>query len=330
MPAGPGQERAGSHRSRAGRPREAGTRGRGERPGSVRLSRAAGHRPGAAPAAPAAPAAAPAKEPAPAEPAVAAATTPAETKPLTVNRGITVAELAAKLSVAPAEIVKKLFLLGEMYTVAQSLSDEAAEIVASDYGYKLQIVSPDEEEDLLAEAEVDDESQLTPRPPVITVMGHVDHGKTLLLDRIRQTDVVAQEHGGITQHIGAYQVHKNDRAITFIDTPGHEAFTQMRARGAQSTDIAVLVVAADDGVKPQTVEALSHAKAAAVPIVVAVNKIDKPEADPTKVRQQLTEHALVPEEWGGDTIFVDVSAKTGQNIDQLLDMLLLVADIQEL
>jgi translation initiation factor IF-2 len=216
-----------------------------------------------------------------------------------------------------------------MYTVAQSLTDEAAEIVASDYGYQLQIVSPDEEEDL-AEDEAEDESQLTPRPPVITVMGHVDHGKTLLLDRIRQTDVVGQEHGGITQHIGAYQVHKNARAITFIDTPGHEAFTQMRARGAQSTDIAVLVVAADDGVKPQTVEALSHAKAAEVPIVVAVNKIDKEGADPTRVRQQLTELELVPEEWGGNTPFVDISAKQGTHIEDLLDVLLLVADIQDL
>jgi translation initiation factor IF-2 len=262
--------------------------------------------------------------------AVAEPAAPAEAKPLTVNRGITVAELAAKLGVTPAEIVKKLFLLGEMYTVAQSLSDEAAEIVASDYGYKVQIVSPEDEEDLPEEDEVEDESLLTPRPPVITIMGHVDHGKTLLLDKIRQTDVVAQEHGGITQHIGAYQVHKNERAITFIDTPGHEAFTQMRARGAQATDIAVLVVAADDGVKPQTVEALSHAKAADVPIVVAVNKIDKPEADPTRVRQQLTELELVPEEWGGNTPFVDISAKAGTNIEDLLDVLLLVADIQDL
>src|SRR5438309_7347002 len=255
---------------------------------------------------------------------------PAEAKPLVVNRGITVAELAAKLGVTPAEIVKKLVLLGEMYNVAQALTDEAAEIVASDYGYQLQIVSPDEEEDLRAEEEVDDESLLTPRPPVITVMGHVDHGKTLLLDKIRQTDVVGQEHGGITQHIGAYQVHKNGRAITFIDTPGHEAFTQMRARGAQSTDIAVLVVAADDGVKPQTVEALSHAKAAEVPIVVAVNKIDKEGADPTRVRQQLTELEGVPEEWGGNYPFVDISAKQGTHIDDLLDVLLLVADIQDL
>ena len=278
----------------------------------------------AQPAAVAAPAAAP-------EPAAEPASAPVEAKPLTVNRGITVAELAAKLGVAPAEIVKKLFLLGEAYTVAQSLSDEAAEIVASDYGYKLQILSPEDEEDLAEEEEeAEDDSLLTPRPPVITIMGHVDHGKTLLLDKIRQTDVVAQEHGGITQHIGAYQVHKNGRAITFIDTPGHEAFTQMRARGAQATDIAVLVVAADDGVKPQTVEALSHAKAAEVPIVVAVNKIDKPEADPTRVRQQLTELELVPEEWGGNTPFVDISAKAGTNIEDLLDVLLLVADIQDL
>ena len=161
-------------------------------------------------------------------------------------------------------------------------------------------------------------------------MGHVDHGKTKLLDYIRSADVVAGEFGGITQHIGAYQSHKNGREITFIDTPGHEAFTQMRARGAKVTDIAVLVVAADDGVKPQTIEAISHAKAAGVPIVVAVNKVDKPEADPMKVRQQVAEQGLNPEEWGGDTIFVDVSAKAGTNVDQLLDMLLLVADVQEL
>ncbi len=326
-PARPAPQRSTAERPPAERPPA--ERPPAERPPAERRP-AAERAPKQAPAAPAAPAAAPAQAPAPAEPAVAAATTPAETKPLTVNRGITVAELAAKLGVTPAEIVKKLFLLGEMYTVAQSLSDEAAEIVASDYGYQLQIVSPDEEEDLLAEEEVDDESQLTPRPPVITVMGHVDHGKTLLLDKIRQTDVVGQEHGGITQHIGAYQVHKNGRAITFIDTPGHEAFTQMRARGAQSTDIAVLVVAADDGVKPQTVEALSHAKAAEVPIVVAVNKIDKEGADPTRVRQQLTELEVVPEEWGGNYPFVDISAKQGTHIEDLLDVLLLVADIQDL
>jgi translation initiation factor IF-2 len=201
--------------------------------------------------------------------------------------------------------------------------------VASEYGYQVQIMSPSDEADEIP-LEDDKPEDLRPRPPVITVMGHVDHGKTKLLDSIRQTDVVAGEAGGITQHIGAYQTVKNGRKITFIDTPGHEAFTQMRARGAAATDIAVLVVAADDGVKPQTLEALSHARAAEVPIIVAVNKVDKPEADPMRVRTQLSEQGLQPEEWGGQAIFVDVSAKTGQNIDQLLDMLLLVADIEEL
>jgi len=304
-----------------------------ERPPAERApapKRAAKEKPAAAPAeAPAAKAPAPTPAPAVA-PAAAAAAAPTEEKSLTINRGITVQELAAKLGVTAAEVIKKLFLLGEMYTVAQSLPDEAAELVASDYGYALKITSPEDEEEFPEDQEAEDESLLVTRPPVITVMGHVDHGKTLLLDKIRQADVVAQEHGGITQHIGAYQVHKNSRAITFIDTPGHEAFTQMRARGAQVTDIAVLVVAADDGVKPQTTEALAHAKAADVPIVVAVNKIDKPEADPTRVRQQLTEQELVPEEWGGNTPFVDISAKAGTNIDDLLDVLLLVADIQEL
>ncbi len=271
---------------------------------------------------------------APAAPAAAAAPAPgapseATAKAVSVHRGITVQELAVKLGVAAAEVVKKLFILGEMATVTQSLSDEAVELVGSDYGVEIQIVSPQEEEDA-APVEQDAPEDLSARPPVITIMGHVDHGKTKLLDFIRQADVVAGEFGGITQHIGAYQTHKNGREITFIDTPGHEAFTQMRARGAKVTDIAVLVVAADDGVKPQTVEAISHAKAAGVPIVVAVNKIDKPESDPTKVRQQVSEQGLVPEEWGGDTIFVDVSAKAGTNVDQLLDMLLLVADIQEL
>jgi translation initiation factor IF-2 len=284
-----------------------------------------------APAAQPAPAAqakpeAPAAQPKAEAPAV---TEEALAKTLSVHRGITVQDLAAKLGVAPAEVVKKLFLLGEMATATQSLSDEAVELVGSDYGLQIQVVSPeDEEEEIVLEDDAPED--LTPRPPVITIMGHVDHGKTKLLDYIRSADVVAGEFGGITQHIGAYQSHKNDREITFIDTPGHEAFTQMRARGAKVTDIAVLVVAADDGVKPQTIEAISHAKAAGVPIVVAVNKVDKPEADPMKVRQQVAEQGLNPEEWGGDTIFVDVSAKTGANVDQLLDMLLLVADIQEL
>jgi translation initiation factor IF-2 len=248
---------------------------------------------------------------------------------LTVTRGITVAELSQKLGIPANEIIKKLFLLGQIYTMTQSLDDDAAELIAAEYGCTLTVVSPEDE--LEAEEEiVDDEASLSPRPPVITVMGHVDHGKTLLLDAIRETDVVSTEHGGITQHIGAYQVHKNGRPITFIDTPGHEAFTQMRARGAQVTDIAVLVVAADDGVKPQTIEALAHAKAAGVPIVVAVNKIDKEGAQPERVRQQLTEQELIPEEWGGETPFVDVSAKARTNIDGLLDILLLVADIKEL
>jgi translation initiation factor IF-2 len=284
-----------------------------------------------------APAQKPAPQPAPEAPAAATtaapeAPAPSEAPPaktVSVHRGITVQELAAKLGVPAAEIVKKLFLLGEMATVTQSLSDEAVELVGSDYGVQMHIVSPDDEAEEVP-VDDDDPADLTARPPVITIMGHVDHGKTKLLDYIRSADVVAGEFGGITQHIGAYQSHKNGREITFIDTPGHEAFTQMRARGAKVTDIAVLVVAADDGVKPQTIEAISHAKAAGVPIVVAVNKVDKPEADPMKVRQQVAEQGLNPEEWGGDTIFVDVSAKAGTNVDQLLDMLLLVADVQEL
>ncbi|HVL90854.1 MAG TPA: translation initiation factor IF-2 [Actinomycetota bacterium] len=256
---------------------------------------------------------------------------PAVRKAMKIHRGATVQELAEKLSIKAAEVVKKLFTMGEMATITKSLSDEALVMIGDLYNYDVDIVTPEEEEQALLGREDDDKPEdLKGRPPVITVMGHVDHGKTKLLDQIRQTDVVAGEAGGITQHIGAYQVHKNGQAITFIDTPGHEAFTQMRARGARITDIAVLVVAADDGVKPQTIEAISHARAAEVPIVVAVNKIDKPEADPTRVRQQLTEHELVPEEWGGDSIFVDISAKEGLHIDKLLEMLLLVAEVQEL
>ncbi|MBI4729946.1 MAG: translation initiation factor IF-2 [Acidobacteria bacterium] len=280
---------------------------------------------------------APAAAPAATGPAPAGATGESAVPPapaaarLSLHRGITVQELAGKLSVGAAEILKKLLMLGEMATLTQSLSDEAVQLICHERGVEAEIVSPDEEtsqsED---EAAGEEAGEAAERPPVITVMGHVDHGKTLLLDRIRKTDVVAQEAGGITQHIGAYRVHRNERSITFIDTPGHEAFTQMRARGARVTDIAVLVVAADDGVKPQTVEAISHARAAGVPIVVAVNKVDKPEADPTRVRQQLTEQGLIPEEWGGDTVCVDVSAKAGTNLEQLLEMLLLVADVQEL
>jgi len=257
-------------------------------------------------------------------PAAAAPTAPA----VRVPRGSTAQDLAARLAVSPADIVKKLFQLGEMVSITQSLSDDAIELVATELGHHIEVVAPTEEVEEEEEEEAVDESRLQIRPPVVTVMGHVDHGKTLLLDAIRETDVVAQEFGGITQHIGAYQVHHDGRIITFIDTPGHEAFTAMRARGAQATDIAVLVVAADDGVMPQTVEALNHAKAAKVPVVVAVNKIDKPEADPQRVRQQLVEQGLVPVEWGGEFEFVDVSAKTRQNLDKLLETILLVADVE--
>jgi translation initiation factor IF-2 len=246
---------------------------------------------------------------------------------LKVVRGSTAQDLAEKVGRTPADIVKILLSLGEMVTATQSLSDEAISLVATELGYEAEVVGFEEE---VEEEEQVDESRLHPRPPVVTVMGHVDHGKTLLLDAIRKTDVVSHEFGGITQHIGAYQVHVNGREITFIDTPGHEAFTAMRARGAQVTDIAVLVVAADDGVKPQTVEALDHARAAGVPIIVAVNKVDKPEADAQRVRQQMVELGVVPAEWGGTVEFVDVSAKARTNLDGLLETILLVADLEEL
>ena len=248
---------------------------------------------------------------------------------LRVHRGITVKDFADRAGVPAQEVVKILIGAGEMMTVTQSMSDEAVLLAAEELGLAAEIVTPGQEEEVEDETlgEEDEGVELVDRPPVVTVMGHVDHGKTSILDVIRRTNVVSDEAGGITQHIGAYQVHHDDREITFIDTPGHEAFTAMRARGAQVTDIALLVVAADDGVKPQTVEAIDHIKAAGVPIVVAVNKIDKEGADPTRVRQQLSDYGLMPEEWSGDTVYVDVSAKKSQNIDQLLEMILLTSDV---
>jgi len=253
-------------------------------------------------------------------------TTVASNELIEIPEGSTVKEFAEIINKEPNDIITLLFQMGEMVTITQSLSDEDIHILADEMGFDVKIVSPQEAE------EEEEALEGTPviRPPVVTIMGHVDHGKTKLLDSIRKTNVVSTEAGGITQHIGAYQVVKNDRKITFIDTPGHEAFTAMRARGAQVTDIAILVVAADDGVKPQTIEAIDHARAASVPIIVAINKIDKPEANIDKVRQELVKHELTPEEWGGQTIFVDVSAKEGTNIKELLEMILLVADVAEL
>ncbi|SHH67418.1 translation initiation factor IF-2 [Caloranaerobacter azorensis DSM 13643] len=251
-----------------------------------------------------------------------------------IGKKITVKDLADKIKVNPTQLISQLIALGVMAAINQEIDFDTASIVASEYGYEVKSIQVEEEENEKIEEDLldfeDDPETLQPRPPIVTVMGHVDHGKTSLLDAIRKTNVTAREAGGITQHIGASTVIVNDKKIVFLDTPGHEAFTSMRARGAQVTDIAVLVVAADDGVMPQTVEAINHAKAANVPIIVAVNKIDKYEANPERVKQELAEHGLLPEEWGGDTIFVPVSALKKQGIDELLEMILLVAEMQEL
>ncbi|MBN2848894.1 MAG: translation initiation factor IF-2, partial [Coriobacteriia bacterium] len=246
---------------------------------------------------------------------------------VTLTEGVTVAQFAEAISITPGEVIKRLMMLGEMHTVNQPMSREAIDILADDLEINVEVVSAEEEQGFVFH---DEPTDLKSRPPVVTVMGHVDHGKTSLLDAIRETGVAETEAGGITQHIGASVVQKNGKQITFIDTPGHEAFTAMRARGAKVTDVAVLVVAADDGVMPQTVEAIHHAKAAGVPIIVAVNKIDKDGANPDQVRQMLTEHEIVPEAWGGSNIFVDVSAKKRIGVEDLLEMILLQAEMLEL
>ncbi|MGM9928820.1 MAG: translation initiation factor IF-2 [Bacillus sp. (in: firmicutes)] len=261
--------------------------------------------------------------------------TPRKEKPLpekiTFSESLTVGELAKKLHREPSEIIKKLFLLGVMATINQSLDKDAIELICTDYGVEVEeeikIDMTDLEAYTASEEEATENNE--ERPAVVTIMGHVDHGKTTLLDSIRNTKVTEGEAGGITQHIGAYQVDVNDKKITFLDTPGHAAFTTMRARGAKVTDIAIIVVAADDGVMPQTIEAINHAKAAEVPIIIAVNKMDKEAANPDRVMQELTEHGLVPEAWGGDTIFVPMSAKKGEGIEELLEMILLVSEVEE-
>ncbi|NTU26569.1 translation initiation factor IF-2 [Bacillus tequilensis] len=249
---------------------------------------------------------------------------------ITFSGTLTVGALAEELGKEPSEIIKKLMLLGVMATINQELDKDTIELIASEYGVETEEVIVLEETELEKYEEPDNEEDLEIRPPVVTIMGHVDHGKTTLLDSIRKTKVVEGEAGGITQHIGAYQIEENGKKITFLDTPGHAAFTTMRARGAEVTDITILVVAADDGVMPQTVEAINHAKAAEVPIIVAVNKIDKESANPDRVMQELTEYGLVPEAWGGETIFVPLSALTGKGIDELVEMILLVSEVEEL
>ncbi|WP_414698840.1 translation initiation factor IF-2 [Paenibacillus sp. LPE1-1-1.1] len=250
-------------------------------------------------------------------------------KKIIVRGTMTVGELAKLLHKDASEVIKKLIFLGVMATINQEIDMDAIHLIATDYGVEVEVKIPVEEDSFETVEETDEDEDLVSRPPVVTIMGHVDHGKTTLLDAIRKTNVTGGEAGGITQHIGAYQVEINHKKITFLDTPGHEAFTLMRARGAQVTDITIIVVAADDGIMPQTVEAINHAKAAGVPIIVAVNKIDKPEANTEKIKQEMTEYELVPEEWGGDTIFVEVSAKQRIGLEGLLEMILLVAEVND-
>jgi translation initiation factor IF-2 len=245
-----------------------------------------------------------------------------------IPSGATVRDVAEHLGLQVSEVLKKLMTMGEMASITQTLSDDAVGVIADEFDKKVEVIRAAEEE--AEETFEDADEDLEPRPPVVTIMGHVDHGKTSLLDAIRETEVVAGEAGGITQHIGAYQVHHDDKIVTFLDTPGHEAFTAMRARGAKVTDIAVIVVAADDGVMPQTTEAIDHAKAAGVPILIAVNKVDKETADPNRVRGELASQGLTPEDWGGETVFADVSAKTKQGLDHLVEMILLVAEVEDL
>ena len=248
---------------------------------------------------------------------------------ITYQEGITVGDLAGKLKKNSSEIIKILFMLGKMVTINSSLDDENVELVCMEFGVDATKEEPQEDETLL-DTEVDDPNDLKERAPIVTIMGHVDHGKTTLLDYIRNSRVVEGEFGGITQHIGAYQVDVNGKLVTFLDTPGHEAFTAMRARGASVTDIAIIVVAADDGVMPQTIEAVDHAKAAGVPIIVAVNKMDKPGANPDKVKNAMSELGLMPEEWGGDTIYVECSAKTGMGVQDILETILVVAEVRDI